>query len=144
MLIMNDSLQTLVGFYESISAQTLPQLRALYTPDAYFKDPFNEVRDIEAIEKIFAHMFVSLIEPRFVVHTKIAHDGEAFLAWEFTFRIRRFKPGIEQCIRGASHLKFDATGRVGFHRDYWDAAEELYEKLPIAGALIRFLKKRIA
>jgi steroid delta-isomerase len=27
------------------------------------------------------------------------------------------------------------------HRDYWDAAEELYEKLP-AGRLMRWLKRR--
>jgi len=28
------------------------------------------------------------------------------------------------------------------HRDYWDAAEELYEKLPGIGAFMRFLKRR--
>jgi steroid delta-isomerase len=27
------------------------------------------------------------------------------------------------------------------HRDYWDAAEELYEKLPLVGALMRWLKR---
>jgi steroid delta-isomerase len=27
------------------------------------------------------------------------------------------------------------------HRDYWDAAEELYEKLPVLGALMRWLKQ---
>ena len=30
------------------------------------------------------------------------------------------------------------------HRDYWDAAEELYEKLPILGGLMRWLKRRNA
>jgi steroid Delta-isomerase len=28
------------------------------------------------------------------------------------------------------------------HRDYWDAAEELYEKLPILGGLMRWLKRQ--
>jgi len=28
------------------------------------------------------------------------------------------------------------------HRDYWDAAEELYEKLPGVSVLMRWLKKR--
>jgi hypothetical protein len=32
--------------------------------------------------------------------------------------------------------------RISLHRDYWDAAEELYEKLPWVGALMRWLKKR--
>ena len=45
-------------------------------------------------------------------------------------------------IDGASVLHFDATGRVDRHRDYWDAAEELYEKLPAVGALMRWLKRR--
>jgi len=30
------------------------------------------------------------------------------------------------------------------HRDYWDAAEELYEHLPLVGSLLRWLKRRIA
>jgi len=34
------------------------------------------------------------------------------------------------------------TWRVAVHRDYWDAAEELYEKLPVLGSLMRWLKRR--
>ena len=41
-----------------------------------------------------------------------------------------------------SHLVLDAQGRITLHRDYWDAAEELYEKLPGVGALMRWLKRR--
>jgi hypothetical protein len=37
---------------------------------------------------------------------------------------------------------FDAQGLITLHRDYWDAAEELYEKLPVLGGLMRWLKKR--
>lgn len=28
------------------------------------------------------------------------------------------------------------------HRDYWDAAEELYEKLPVLGDLMRWLRRQ--
>jgi len=38
--------------------------------------------------------------------------------------------------------ELDAQGRVTLHRDYWDAAEELYEKLPWVGGLMRWLKRR--
>jgi hypothetical protein len=30
------------------------------------------------------------------------------------------------------------------HRDYWDAAEELYEQLPGIGVLMRWLRRRAA
>lgn len=140
---MSEALTRVVTFYETLTEQTLPQLRDLYDANAYFKDPFNEVNDIAAIEKIFAHMFVSLHEPRFVVTTKIAQGSEAFLTWDFEFRIKKYKPNITQTIRGASHLRFDEAGHVVFHRDYWDAAEELYEKLPLIGTLMRFVKRRV-
>ena len=45
-------------------------------------------------------------------------------------------------MRGATHLVLDAQGRILLHRDYWDAAEELYEKIPLVGALMRWLKTR--
>jgi len=40
-------------------------------------------------------------------------------------------------------LKFDAAGKVNYHRDYWDAAEELYEKLPLIGPLMRGLRRYV-
>jgi hypothetical protein len=139
----HEPLQRVVKFYETLTEQSLGELRAIYTADAYFKDPFNEVRDIEAIHRIFAHMFVALHEPRFVINAQVAERDEAFLTWNFTFRIKHYKPNTTQTIRGASHLRFDATGRVIHHRDYWDAAEELYEKFPVVGGLMRFLKKQV-
>jgi hypothetical protein len=45
-------------------------------------------------------------------------------------------------VRGATHLVFNDQGLATLHRDYWDAAEELYEKLPVVGGLMRWLKAR--
>jgi hypothetical protein len=45
-------------------------------------------------------------------------------------------------VRGGTHLVFNDEGLVTLHRDYWDAAEELYEKLPLVGGLMRWLKRR--
>jgi hypothetical protein len=42
----------------------------------------------------------------------------------------------------ARQLHLDAIGLITLHRDYWDAAEELYEKLPLLGSLMRWLKRR--
>lgn len=140
---MNDTIamERLVRFYETIDALTLrEELAAVYAPQARFKDPFNEVTGVAAIEAIFAHMFAQLGEPRFRVTARMAHEGQAFLVWEFRFRLKQLARG-EQCIRGASHIRFDAAGLVSEHRDYWDAAEELYEKLPLLGALMRWLKR---
>lgn len=133
-------LDRVVVFFESLSLESTAALATIYTEDAYFKDPFNEVRGLAAITRIFAHMFAQVDAPRFVVTSRVAQGDAAFLTWDFLFRMKRFS-SEEQCIRGASHLKFSVDGRVAFHRDYWDAAEELYEKLPVLGGFMRVLKR---
>lgn len=131
-----------VTFFESLTPASLTRLPALYAGDARFKDPFNDVNGLHAITSIFSHMFEALENPRFVVRERIVQGRQCFLTWEFRFRFRRFKQNQEQVILGGSHLVFDDSGLVTLHRDYWDAAEELYEKLPLIGGLMRWLKKK--
>jgi len=129
-------------FFETLAPQSLAQIGARYTPEARFKDPFNEVQGHAAIRRIFEHMFTSLHEPRFVVTQRIVDGAQVFLVWEFRFRFQRFDTFTAQVIRGGSHLVLAEDGRIADHRDYWDAAEELYEKLPGVGAVMRWLKRR--
>ena len=130
------------ALFAALSPQDVERLGSFYTDDVWFKDPFNEVRGVAEVQRIFRHMYVALHEPRFVITGRIVGAGECFLSWEFRFRFRSFDSGTGQLVRGASHLRFAADGRVCWHRDYWDAAEELYEKLPAVGALMRWLKRR--
>jgi hypothetical protein len=132
----------LITFFETLSPEQLAQLPAFYAPEAAFKDPFNEVQGPAAIEKIFRHMYVALDRPRFVVTDAITQGNQCFLTWNFEFYFRRFDTTTLQTVRGGSHLKLTDNGLIAWHRDYWDAAEELYEKLPALGSLMRWLKKR--
>ena len=139
---MPDAVERLVQFFEQLQPQDLPRLPALYAADAHFKDPFNEVQGLAAIERIFAHMFDTLDSPHFIVTERIVQDHKCFLVWDFRFRFRRFDTQSWQTVRGGTHLVFNDEGLVTLHRDYWDAAEELYEKLPVVGGLMRWLKRR--
>lgn len=133
-------LARLVAAYEQLRPDTLATLLALYHPQARFKDPFNEVQGHAAIGRIFGHMFEALQAPRFVVLTQVQQGELAWLSWDFHFSLR----GRAFTIHGASQLRWDAHGQVLLHRDYWDAAEELYAKLPLLGGLMRWLQRRLA
>jgi ketosteroid isomerase-like protein len=133
---------SVVAFFEALTPADVARVGEVYRDDARFKDPFNEVQGHAAIRRVFEHMYVALAEPRFVVRDIVAEGDQCFLTWDFVFRFKRFSPGREQTVRGASHIVFDADGRIALHRDYWDAAEELYEKLPAVGGLMRWLKRR--
>jgi len=139
---MTPPVAPLVAFFETLTSDSVARMGEFYAAEVWFKDPFNEVQGLGEVQRIFSHMFVALDRPRFVVTTEVQGERQCFLTWDFEFYLRR-KGAVLQTIRGSSHLKFNEAGQVVYHRDYWDAAEELYEKLPVLGGLMRWLRKKV-
>jgi ketosteroid isomerase-like protein len=134
------TLDGIVHWFETLTCETAGDVDRYYAPDAFFKDPFNEVTGAAAIGRVFAHMFDQVAEPRFRILERWVAPHGAMLTWEFHFRLHGRAQG--ETVRGASHLRFAPDGRIAYHRDYWDAAEELYAKLPAIGPFMRFLQRR--
>ena len=130
-----------VAFYESLTPGALDALAQVYADDARFIDPFNDVQGTEAIRRVFDHMFATLAQARFEVLETVTQGDACFLLWNF--HLRRNAASRPMTIHGASHLRFAPDGRVAWHRDHWDAAGELYEKLPLLGALMRALRRHL-
>jgi len=130
----------IVEYFESLTPDRVARLSEHYAANAWFKDPFNEVTGLEAIRRVFAHMYRQVEEPRFRVTDRVIAENGALLVWDFSFRLGR----RAIVVRGATHLRFNGRGKVAYHRDYWDTAEELYSKLPLLGTLTRLLRRRLA
>ena len=143
-LLIQTQIQDIQHQFESLSAHSVPALAALYALDARFKDPFNAVQGRDKIARIFSHMFETVQAPRFAVTKIIANiapdESDVCLRWDFHF-VRNH----QSCsIVGATHLVLDATGKIAMHDDYWDAAEQVYERVPLLGAVLRWIKRRIS
>jgi hypothetical protein len=138
----NSAVDRVADTFQTLTPAGVETLDAIYAPDARFKDPFNDVQGLAEIQRIFRHMYESLENPRFVVTGRIVQGEQCFLTWEFHFAFKNFQRGKAQRILGGSHLVLDGEGRITLHRDYWDAAEELYEKLPVIGGLMRWMRRR--
>ena len=67
------ALERVVQCFEQLQRSDVVRLADIYTEDAFFKDPFNEVQGIPAIQRIFIHMFESLEAPRFVITLSLIH-----------------------------------------------------------------------
>jgi steroid delta-isomerase len=138
-----NALDALCDYFERLSAGNLGELDTYYAADAWFKDPFHEVTGVAAIGAILKHTFDKLPGARFRVTRRFpGPDQHAVILWEMDFVMpitRQFTT-----ISGATHLTFDAAGRVTRHRDYWDAAEELYARLPVLKWLMRGLARQAA
>ncbi len=128
--------------FETLTPELVQQMGEIYAADARFIDPFNDVQGLAEIQRIFHHMYLALEAPRFVINSRLIDANQCFLAWEFKFRFRNFRRHTTQTVRGASHLTLGPDGLISSHHDYWDTSRELYEKLPIIGAAMRWLRQR--
>jgi hypothetical protein len=86
-------------------------------------------------------MFTQVNNPRFVIKNTLENGSHACLIWDFIFQLKQ-SPNLDQVIRGCTWMTFNEALLITEHRDFWDAAEELYEKIPFLGGLMRWLKKR--
>ena len=134
------SLKKIRQFYEKLKIEDVEDLADIYEEDAFFKDPFNELKGLTNIRKIFDEMFHELKNPRFVFIDEINSSDQAFLSWDFLFE----KAGRKYKIHGSTHLKLSANGKINYHRDYWDVGEELLLKIPILKNLYSVLRNKLS
>lgn len=134
-------LAALLNFYQTLTPASVAEFGTYYSDDAWFKDPFNEVRGLDPIREIFEKMFRQVSEPKFNVTETMGDERGLVLVWEMTFRMKAISYRDTQVIRGVSHLRFAEDGKVSYHRDYWDTGEELYSKLPVIGLAARLLRR---
>ena len=138
-----NALDALCDYFERLSAGNLDELDAYYIRDAWFKDPFHEVTGVEMIRAILRHTFAKLSGARFRVIRRFPDtdqngaDIHAMIVWEMDFVMPLTRQPTT--IAGSTHLVFDDEGKITQHRDYWDAAEELYARLPVLKWLMRGL-----
>ncbi|QJP99570.1 nuclear transport factor 2 family protein [Herbaspirillum rubrisubalbicans] len=130
------NLDRLLQWYGTLDRASLERIGEFYSPEALFKDPFNDIKGIRAIRAIFEHMFEATDAPRFIILERMGQGQQAFATWRFEFGLR----GRCYTVLGATHFRFDAAGLVSEHRDYWDAAEELWQKLPVIGGPVKWLR----
>ena len=130
----------LAEWFETLTPVSLQDIATVYAQTATFRDPFNDLRGVASVRQVYQHMFETLVEPRFVITSKLIDSANAFMTWRFLFTIR----GKAYVIEGGTHFILDEQGLIAIHRDYWDAAQELYEKIPVFGAVLRSLRRKLS
>lgn len=130
-------------FFETLQETTpVESFKNIYAESVRFKDPFNEVEGVDAVHRIFAHMYKNLDTPRFVITEYVDKGDVAYVKWDFIFFFKGEKK--KNSFEGVSRLTMNEEGKVISHVDFWDAAEHMYEKMPLLGSVLRFIKRKIS
>jgi steroid Delta-isomerase len=126
--------------WAGLTPDNVARLRELCAPDIRFLDPFNDLTGVGRLEALLLHMFQTLENPQFKVEDRAMGKAAGYLRWRFTASLWD-RPIV---LEGMSEVRFDATGKVTLHHDHWDASTQVYGRIPILGAAIRLVRKRLS
>ncbi len=135
-----ERLDAYIAAFEALTPDGLDVFDGLCTPDVRFVDPFNDVHGLGPLKAVFRHMFETLSEPRFRIIDRACGGRAGYIRWHFSFTLR----GEAMTVDGMSEVLFDPDGRVTAHIDHWDASTTVYGRLPLIGAVIRWVRRRLS
>ena len=134
------ALELYVSFYRNYTEDNIKQhMRDLYAPNVYYRDGFKDLQGIDALEAYLISALPDMHVHSLDLQDMTVHDGNYYLLWTTQFSLKSKKEIIS--LTGMAHLRFDKDGRVIFEQGFWDTGV-IYERVPIIGSFIRWLKKR--
>ncbi|PCI36662.1 MAG: hypothetical protein COB53_08785 [Elusimicrobia bacterium] len=130
--------------FADFTAEALKKtVRASYAKDAWFYDTLKIVRGVDAIEHYLVDSANGVVSCKVEIQDGWRSGDEHYFRWEMHIVFKKFRKGEVNSSVGISHVRFDKNGMVVMHHDYWDAADGLFEKVPIFGWGIRRIKARL-
>lgn len=134
--------QEVVATFENLAPTNIQSLRQIYTDDVCFEDPAHAIQGLETLIGYFESLYKNLEGCQFKFHKKLTSSDDIFLSWTMLVKHKKIKHGEVIRVEGASYLKI-RTGKVFYHRDYFDLGAMVYENVPLLGVLIRSIKTRL-
>ncbi len=133
-------LEELGRIFEMMGPDRPVDLAELYADDVVFEDPLHRVEGRAALEAYMERMARGLRWARFDLGEAIVQGDRIALPWTMRYAMKAL-PG-EHALDGLSVFEVRG-GRVVGHRDYFDVGAMLYEKIPVLGRVVRWVRASV-
>lgn len=134
------NLDAYLAAYGAMGPDRLDVFDPVCDPDVRFVDPFNDLRGLERFKDVYRHMYETLEDPRFTIHDSAVGEKAGYIRWHFDFGLR----GRAMTIDGMSEVAFGPDGKVVAHIDHWDAGAQVYGRVPVLGAAVGLVRRKLA
>lgn len=125
---------------DTVSCELLAEV---YADNIQFQDPFHHIQGLQALSGYFVGLYQNVEHIEFDFGHYWQQDNHTFIRWQMHYRHPRIHRGKTVTVDGGSELIWQ-NDRIIQQRDFFDAGQMLYEKLPFIGWLIRKLKERMS
>lgn len=135
------SVSAYARYWEQLMPGTIDQIDGLATEDFAFCDPFNRLTGREPFKEMLRVMFTRYPDARFHIDDVAMGRLAGYVLWRFTANAAGPKPLL---LIGMTEVRYAPDGRVAWHQDHWDAAQQVYEQAPVLGPILRLVRRRLA
>ncbi len=111
-----------------------------YAKTFYFRDAFHTFTDLETMVAYMQETAKLSPGVTFEFEEPGRNGIDFYLPWVMVLPGADGKEG--QRSLGVSRLRFNEEGLVIFHQDYWDSADVLVPRVPVANGLIELVRRR--
>lgn len=138
------TLNNYLNLLENLTSDSISELPCLLSEDVFFSDPFNEVKGRSLFVKAIGSVLEDSSSHIFKISTRSDFSGGTLICWDLSMTANHWALRNKEIkINGASKILLDKHGLIYAHHDYWDAASNFYEKLPIIGFVLERIRQRL-
>ena len=142
---MASNLQKAKDAFDHLDKNHLEVVEKFYDQNAVFQDPVHQIEGIKAIRSYYEGLYKNVESIRFEYKRASEVGDLVTLEWKMYLKSPTLNSGQEITLDGVSLMTFGGdAGKVISHRDYFDMGEFIYEKVPVLGSVIGFIKKKMA
>ena len=139
---MTDTVDHFKHVFKNLERSNIELVDSLYDENITFMDPFHKIHGREKLRNYFNEMYENVISCDFQFGDTYTSSDSAMITWNMLLKHKTLAKNEPITIAGSSHIRFN-DARVYFHRDYFDAGELVYERIPLLGSIIKFIKRRV-
>jgi len=140
-LVIDALIERFKQTFEDTGKLDINQLDRLYAKDVHFKDPIHDIQGVDSKKNYMEKLCKNIDSCRFVYLDQVQEKGKAYIKWDMYFSHPSLKKG-EHKVRGISQINYDT--RIFYQEDVYDMGSMIYEKVPVLGSVVSFLKNRLA
>jgi len=130
--------------YDQLAPGRIEGLESLYSPNVRFTDPFHDIEGLADLQAYFEAMYSQVAVCTFAWGPAgSSADGTSlFQEWTMTLRHRTFRPRQTIELPGCTRMTV-REGRIVAHRDHFDAAALIHDRIPVLGAILRRVRASV-
>jgi hypothetical protein len=132
-------------FFEQLNQHSMHLVDAFYDEHVVFEDPLVQLKGRQDVKNYYGRMYTNVESISWDIPYEIRDGHKCALIWTMTLTAKNFNGNKPVVVEGVSILEFGGKeGQVIYHRDYFDMGRFVYENVPGLGALVRFVKHKMA